>query len=181
MLNGIKMTDRELGHGSYASVLEMEFMGLKCAGKKIHTLLLEHGDTNYTIHRFEEELRLLSQIRHPNIVQFLGVHFEQGARIPILAMEFLPINLTSYIDKHGTVLEEISYSILRDVALGLCYLHSYIPPIIHRDLSSNNVLLTSNMNAKISDLGVARVLNLTPLQISRMTQTPGTQPLCHQR
>ena len=60
------------------------------------------------------------------------------------------------------------------MALGLYYLHSQTPPIIHRDLSSNNVLLASNMTAKISDLGVARILNLTPLQVSRMTQTPGT-------
>ena len=75
---------------------------------------------------------------------------------------------------HGILPKEISYSILHDVVLGLCYLHSQIPPTIHRDLSSNNVLLTSNMTAKISDLGVARNLNLTPLQVSRLTQTPGT-------
>ena len=48
-LYGITMTDRKLGHGSYASVLEMEYMGLKCAGKKIHELLLEQGDTSYTL------------------------------------------------------------------------------------------------------------------------------------
>ena len=45
---------------------------------------------------------------------------------------------------------------------------------MHRDLSANNVLLASNMTAKISDLGVARILNLTPQQMSRMTNTPGT-------
>ena len=99
MLHGIRKTDRELGHGSYASVLEMEYMGLKCAGKKIHELLLGHGDPTYTINRFEEECRLLSQIRHPNIVQFLGVHFEQGVKVPILVMEFLSTNLTSCIEK----------------------------------------------------------------------------------
>ena len=60
------------------------------------------------------------------------------------------------------------------MALGLCYLHSQNPPIIHRDLSSNTILLTPNMTAKISDLGVAKILNLTPLQMSRLTQTPGT-------
>ena len=173
-LTGVRVIDRKLGHGSYATVLELEYMGLKCAGKKIHELLLEQGDTSYTVRRFEEECRLLSQVRHPHIVQFLGVHFQQGVRVPILVMEFLPTNLTSCIEQYGILPKEISHSILHDVALGLCYLHSQTPPIIHRDLSSNNVLLTSSMTAKISDLGVAKILNLTPLQVSRMTQTPGT-------
>ena len=173
-LTGVKVTDRELGHGSYATVLELEYMGLKCAGKKIHELLLRQGDTSYTVRRFEEECRLLSQVHHPNIVQFLGVCFQQRVRAPILVMEFLPTNLTSCIEQYSILPKEISYSILHDVALGLCYLHSQTPAIIHRDLSSNNVLLTPNMTAKISDLGVARILNLTSLQVSRMTQTPGT-------
>ena len=175
-LTGVRVTDRELGHGSYATVLELEYMGLKCAGKKIHELLLKQGNASYTLRRFEEECRLLSQVRHPNIVQFLGVYFQQGVRAPILVMEFLPTNLTSCIDseEYDILPEKISYSILHDVALGLCNLHSQTPPIIHRDLSSNNVLLTPNMTAKISDLGVARILDLTPLQVSRMTRTPGT-------
>ena len=88
------MTDRELGHGSYATVLELEYMGLKCAGKKIHEMLLRQGGASYTVRRFEEECRLLSQVRHPNVVQFLGVHFQQGVPAPILVLEFLPINLS---------------------------------------------------------------------------------------
>ena len=173
-LNGVTVTDRELGHGSYATVLELEYMGLKCAGKKIHEVLLRQGGASYTVRRFEEECHLLSQVRHPNIVQFLGVHFQQDVPAPILVTEFLPTNLTSCIEQYGILPKEICYSILHDVALGLCYLHNQTPPIIHRDLSANNVLLTPHMTAKISNLGVARMLNLTPLQVSRMTQTPGT-------
>ena len=174
ILTGVTVTDRELGHGSYATVLQLDYMGLKCAGKKIHEVLLRQGDTSYAFQRFEKECRLLSQVRHPNIVQFLGVHFQEGVSTPILVMEFLYTNLTSCIEQYGILPKEISYSILHDVALGLCYLHSQTPSIIHRDLSSNNVLLTANMTAKISDLGMARILNLTPLQVSHMTQTPGT-------
>ena len=173
-LNGVIVTQRVLGHGSYATVLELEYKGLKCAGKKIHEVLLEQGAEHYSVRRFEEECRLLSNVRHPNIVQFLGVHFQRGVPAPILVMEFLPTNLTSCITQYKILPNEISYSILHDVVLGLYYLHSQTPPIIHRDLSANNVLLASNMTAKISDLGVARMLNLTPLQVSRMTETPGT-------
>ena len=174
-LTGVRVTDQELGRGSYATVLELEYMGLKCAGKKIHEVLLKQGGAaSYSVQRFQEECYLLSQVRHPNIVQFLGVHFQQGLPAPFLVMEYLPTNLTSCIDQYGILPKEISYSILHDVALGLCYLHGQTPSIIHRDLSANNVLLTPNMTAKISDLGVARILNLTPLQVSRMTQTPGT-------
>lgn len=171
-LLGVKITDRLLGRGSYATVVELEYMGLKCAGKRIHDVLLAHdGDV---IRHYQSECRLLSRLHHPNIVQFLGVYFEDLALVPILVLEYLPTDLTSCIKKYGILPEEVSYSILHDVSLGLNYLHNQAPPIIHRDLSSNNILLTSGMMAKISDLGVARILNLTPLKASRMTQAPGT-------
>jgi len=91
-------------------------------------------------------------------------------------MEYLHTTLSACLERYGVLPKEISYGILRDVALGLCYLHEHSPPIIHRDLSANNVLLTSNMNAKLSDLGVAKILNLTPARMTQMTQTkaPGT-------
>ena len=154
-------------------VLRLEYRGLKCAGKQLYSVLYEQG-VGDTVCRFEEECRLLAQMRHPNIVQFIGVYFEEGSRVPILVMEFLPTTLATCIDTYGVLPEEVSYSILHDVALCLYHLHSQTPPVIHQDLSANNVLLTPNMTAKISDLGVARILNLTPQQMSLMTSTPGT-------
>ena len=173
-LSRVHVTDRELGHGAYAVVMEVEYMGLKCAGKKIHELLLKQGETSYSIHRFEDECKILSQVRHPNIVQFLGVYYQQGMNVPMLVMEFLPTNLSSEIKLKGILPAELNYSILHDVALGLQYLHMKHPPIIHRDLSANNILLTVNMKAKISDLGMARMIDMSPLQVSKMTETPGT-------
>ena len=173
ILTAVRSTANELGRGSYAVVLELEYRGLKCAGKKLYRILHEQG-IGHAARRYLEECRLLSQTRHPNIVQFLGVYFEEGSEFPILVMELLPTNLTSCLDRYGILPDEISYSILHDVALGLSYLHGQTPSIIHRDLSANNVLLSYDMTAKISDLGVARILNLTPLQVSRMTETPGT-------
>ena len=167
------MTEEEYGRGSYAAVVKLEYRGLKCAGKKLHYVLVEEG-VREIVYRFEGECRLLAQMRHPNIVQFIGVYFEEDSEIPILVMEFLPTTLARCIDTYGVLPEEVSYAILLDVALGLYHLHSQTPPIVHRDLSANNVLLASNMTAKISDLGVAKILNLTPLQLSRMTRAPGT-------
>ena len=172
-LSGVSVTDEELGTGAYASVLKLDYMGLKCAGKKIHSALLQQGSTiSYTVRRFRDECQLLSRVRHPNIVQFLGVHFQAGVQVPMLVMEFLPFNLCQCLSEH-TLQTEIAYSILHDVAMGLNYLHSQLCPIVHRDLSSNNVLLMSNMTAKISDLGVARIIDLSP-QTAQLTQTPGT-------
>ena len=90
-------------------------------------------------------------------------------------MEFLPTTLTQCLDRYGIMPEEINYSILQDVALGLRYLHDRHDPIIHRDLSANNVLLTADMRAKISDLGVAKILEEHPTRMFTMTKTPGTQ------
>ena len=80
------------------------------------------------------------------------------------------------IEARGILPEEMSYGILHDVALGLHYLHEQDPPVIHRDLSANNVLLTDEMNAKISDLGVAKIMDVTPEHMSKRTSTqaPGT-------
>ena len=172
-LNEVRVTEEEFGRGSYAVVLRLEYRGLKCAGKQLYPVLYEQG-VGDTVRRFEEECRLLARMRHPNIVQFIGVYFEEGSCVPILVMEFLPTTLARCIDTYGVLPEEVSYSILHNVALGLYHLHSQTPPIVHRDLSANNVLLATNMTAKISDLGVARILNLTPQQMSRMTRNPGT-------
>ena len=176
ILEGVRDVGCTVGSGAYGNVLEYEFRGLKCAGKKLHCLLIEHASPTQRadmLRRFEEECELLSKLYHPNIVQFLGVHM---AELPVLVMEYLPTNLTNCLDTHHTHIPiGTNYSILRDVALGLRYLHEHSPPIVHRDLSANNVLLTASLSAKISDLGVAKILNLTPAEMTgRMsTQAPG--------
>ena len=178
-LDGVHDTGREVGHGSYAVVKELEYYGLKCVGKKIHGILFESATPHEKaamLERFAGECELLSGLHHPCIVQFLGVWYQQGSRLPVLVMEYLHTTLSACLERYGVLPEEIRYGILHDVALGLRYLHERSPPIIHRDLSANNVLLTSNMNAKLSDLGVAKILNLTPARMTQMTQTkaPGT-------
>ena len=171
------MTDRQLVWGTYVTILEVEYNGQKYAGKKIHASLLAEPDEHARptciniVDRFMEECRLLSQLHHPNIVQFVGLYFHQGERVPILVMELLHTDLHSCItERHGRLPKDITYSILHDVALGLHYLHSQSPPIMHQDINARNILLTSKMSAKI-DFGVARCFEITTGSLSRVSGT----------
>ena len=149
--------------------------------KEIHSILIEDvGDTErrLTIESFLRECQQCSLLRHPNVIQFLGVYYpigEGGAnrmRLPVMVMEMMADSLTSFVDKHEKIPVHIKYSIVHDVSLGLCYLHNHDPPIVHRDLSPNNVLLTAHHVAKISDLGVAKVIKADSRKT--MTKAPGT-------
>ena len=117
-------------------------------------------------------------LRHPNVIQFLGVYYPTGVggantvRLPVMVMEMMADSLTSFVNKHQMIPIHIKYSIIHDVSLGLCFLHNHDPPIVHRDLSPNNVLLTAHHVAKISDLGVAKVIKAESRKM--MTKAPGT-------
>ena len=152
-----------------------------CAAKEIHSILVEgvgQIQMQRTIESFMRECRQCSRLRHPNIIQFLGVYYPTGAgganrmRLPVMVMEMMADSLTSFVEKHEKIPVHIKYSIVHDVSLGLCYLHNHDPPIVHRDLSPNNILLTAHHVAKISDLGVAKVIKVDSRKT--MTKAPGT-------
>ena len=131
-----------------------------------------------TIESYMRECQQCSRLRHPNIIQFLGVYYPTGAggankmRLPVMVMEMMADSLTSFVEKHEKIPVHIKYSIVHDVSVGLCYLHNHDPPIVHRDLSPNNILLTAHHVAKISDLGVAKVIKADSRKT--MTKAPGT-------
>ena len=120
--------------------------------------------------RFSDEVVLHSQQRHPNIVQLMGVYYPPHSQLPMLIMEYLPFSLTQCLEKEELPLQ-MKYCILHDVAKGVCYLHGKRPPIVHRDLTANNVLLTSSYTAKISDLGVSRLADT--FKKHHLTTAPG--------
>lgn len=162
LLSDVQDTKEEIGRGSYSTVVKMKFRGLTCAGKRLHQLLTTAKDRELVMKRFADECDLLSQLRHPNIVQFIGVHDDPNSGYPVLIMEYMEQSLANLVDQQGPLPLAMLVPILRDVGLGLAYLHGFQPPIVHRDLSANNVLLTNKgQRAKISDLGVARLLSLT--------------------
>ena len=118
-------------------------------------------------------------MRHPHIVQFLGVCFLEGSTLPVLVMERLDNSLDNLLETSPNLPFALKQSLLADVARGLLYLHTRNPPVVHRDLSARNILLTSSLVAKISDLGNARIVNLQSSQLARtLTRPPGTLS-CH--
>lgn len=146
----------------------------RCAGKKLHRDLLfnEYSGPSDLVDRFVDECLHHSKLRHPNIVQLIGVHFpDTSLPVPTIIMEYLPMTLTQCLDKYPRLPSHMESSMLLDVASGLEYLHNQSPPIMHRDLTPNNVLLTNHMQAKISDLGQAKILDLSPAK--KQTTAPG--------
>ena len=162
-----------LGSGAYGVVRKAVCDQLPCAAKLLHQSFVAMGQSWVTA-KFLQECAFLSSIKHPNIVQFLGVHRDPSSKQPVLLMELMDESLTHFLAKFGP-LENIplhsQVDICHDVTLALHYLHSN--GIIHRDLSSNNVLLIAGKRAKITDFGMSKLTTTTSVPLSSYTQVPG--------
>ena len=175
-LTGVKPNGNNIGVGAYGRVFEVGFCGTLYAAKEIHSVLIE-GVEREGFERmkrmFIEECHQSSVLGHQNVVHVLGVYNPGGeSRLPVLVMERMQESLTSLVEKYPNIPMCVKLSMLLDVSRGLWYLHSHNPPIVHRDLSPNNILLTSQFVAKISDLGVAKVIRADSKKTK--TRAPGT-------
>ena len=116
----------------------------------------------------------MSTIRHPNIVQYLGIYRDPDTGLPALLMELMDDSLTHFLESSPLPIPyHIQVNICHDITLALSFLHSN--NIVHRDLSSNNVLMRGNVLAKVTDFGMARLGDINP-QATHFTNTmcPGT-------
>ena len=190
-----------LGSGAYGLVQTVNYHGTICAAKHIHSTLLEYvnqQERRRIIENFLCECKCCKAINHPNIVKFYGVHFppecpsgyrihnDMPTHIPVMIMELLDKSLNTYImeERSIDISSDTKNSILLDVATGLNYLHQRDPPIVHRDITPNNILLKSNPSdrkkpwiAKIADLGVAKVIKANSnLKHTRAPGTPDFMP-----
>ena len=145
----------EIGRGCYAAVYEAEWRGLSCVVKVFHDKIVPNKSSiNWKQHK--REVQIMQSIRHPNIVQLLGFVADPISNILSIVMERMHDTLSKTLEKYAILPFDIQSNILHDVAVGLNFLHSHASPIIHRDLCCNNILLTTALVAKISDLGLAK-------------------------
>ena len=166
---------KPLGAGAYGSVFRALCDELPCAAKMLHPTFFQFDDpgSNTVLQRFEQECDFLSAVRHPNIVQYLGTYRDPETKLPVLLMELMDESLTKFLDRIGACLLPYSTEVdlCHDIVLALAYLHS--SDIVHRDLSSNNVLLIAGGRAKLTDFGMSKLVTANP-RMTPLTQCPGT-------
>ena len=160
----IQLTDKCLGRGGWGTVVQGKYCGCAVAVKQMYELIL--SDHNRRL--FEREMDIASRCRHPCLLQFIGA--TNDGRSPLFVTELMESSLRALVEQRSLSSNELSVISL-DVARALNYLHQKEPsPIIHRDISSANVLLwrqTDQWRAKVSDYGAANFMQ------QAMTVSPG--------
>ena len=173
--------EERLGHGAFGFVCRARCDKLPVAAKLLHNALLEFksDEVEGIIKKFIQECQILETIIHPNIVQFIGVvRILDGAFQHKLALltELMDDSLTHFIKLKADAQEDIPYHVevdlAYDVVLAISFLHSR--GILHRDLSSNNILIQGGKRAKVTDFGMAKFQDMTTQRSQYLTQCPGT-------
>ena len=152
----IDITGPELGRGGWATVSVASFRGVRVAAKVIHNQIISY----HNIQLVRREMRMAATLRHPNLVQFIGATDEGDM---VILTELMPTTLRAQLQQDVYLQPKLVISISLDVARALNYLHQMKPdPVIHRDISSVNVLLEplpgGQWRAKLSDYGTVNLV-----------------------
>ena len=153
----VEMTGDVLGRGGWAIVSVATFRGMRVAAKTIHRQIISH----HNVQLFRREMNMAARLRHPNLVQFIGATMEGNM---VILTELMPTSLRAQLQQDIYLQPKIVMSVSLDVARALNYLHQMQPyPIIHRDISSANVLLEPiqrlQWRAKLSDYGTVNLFH----------------------
>mmetsp|Transcript_13187 Transcript_13187/g.37210 ORF Transcript_13187/g.37210 Transcript_13187/m.37210 type:complete len:539 (+) Transcript_13187:60-1676(+) len=149
---------RKIGAGNFGEVWVGTWMGSNVA---IKTVLKRMANNREFVAKFMEEIQLMSELNHPNIVMFLGACI-QPPSICLILEYCVHGNLIDFLQSaKGSDINISMHLILKmalDIARGIKYLHEKVN-IIQRDIKGRNVLVDENLNAKISDFGLSRIKN----------------------
>ncbi|KAI9914242.1 hypothetical protein PsorP6_006041 [Peronosclerospora sorghi] len=160
--------ERSIAKGGFGIVYLATYQRRPVVVKKI---LPEKAADDRCLRAFIEEIKLISSLSHAKIVRFIGVSWSMLSDMAVL-MEYMPngdldMLLKLQHERQEQYPKEFDWyqnssvlpakaSIALDILEGVVYLHSFPSPIIHRDLKSKNVLLSSSYEAKLSDFGISR-------------------------
>ena len=144
-----------IGSGTYGHVRRATWRGTPVAVKQLNRNLIGEAQ----LRAFKRECELQLNLRHPNIVQLLGGSWDIGDAAVFLVLEYCAQGTLAARLKDRATREAMRTELRRRVAVGIArgmqYLHSQAPPIAHRDLKPDNVLLDASLAPKIADFGVS--------------------------
>ncbi|KFK31438.1 hypothetical protein AALP_AA6G111800 [Arabis alpina] len=167
--NGFSQAN-DVGGGGYGQV----YKGKLPSGQLIAIKRAQQGSMQGGL-EFKTEIELLSRVHHKNVVKLLGFCFDQSEQM--LVYEYIPNgSLRDGLEgKNGIKLDWTRrLKIALGSGKGLAYLHELAdPPIIHRDVKSNNILLDEHLTAKVADFGLSKLVG-DPEKAHVTTQVKGT-------
>ncbi|POM70078.1 TKL protein kinase [Phytophthora palmivora] len=169
-LNANEIEDvRKIGGGAFADVWLVKYRGTQLFASK---RLRKMQETQQNTHRFVEEIKMASKFDHPNIVMLVGAAWTIESELQALSEYMVGGDLREFLIYPHTprTWTDRKLQIATDVIEALVYLHSFNPSVVHRDLKSRNILLSKEMQAKMTDFGVSRIMS----EENTMTQGVGT-------
>ena len=157
-----ELVDRvEVGAGAFGVVMRTRWRGTVVAMKQLHRHL-HHDEVAKA--EFRTELKLMRQLHHPHIVQFLGTSIDAKTGLVSLCFEFMHAgSLDQLFRRPDAVPISLGHAaeMALDVARGMAYLHGRSPaPVIHRDLKPGNLMLTRARRLKIGDFGLSKTMSV---------------------
>lgn len=155
-----------IGTGTFGSVYKVHYRGKKIAMKEL--FLPDHPkERQQTLEDFKKEVQILAVLKHPNIVRFLGgvqdmPHFCLLTELCAGSVR----DLLRLVDHHSI---NVTWKVVSDIALDAAkaceYLHSLQPPIVHRDIKAENLLITDDFTCKLTDFGLSRAFDASTMTV----------------